>query len=451
MMTKLLLIIQTLIFGSCENFLDVGVPKDRMTKEYVFNDDSSATSAVIGIYSDMMQTFRFIGSNITWYAGLSSDELSFLGSSPTYVQFYQNLIAIDNSELSNCWDQGYKYIYYANASIDGITNSVSLSPDVRDQLLGEVLFIRAFTYFYLTNLFGDVPKVTSTDQRINANLARSSESDIYDLIVKDLEEAIELLEDKNITTEKVRPDKWAAKTLLARVYLYLENWDQAFSVADDIIESKKFSLEEIDRTFFKTSKETIWQLMPVNPSYNTLVAFRLVPINNTRLPAFPLAEELVQSFEDFDNRKELWIGQTFTSSGDYHYANKYKIRSGGSPLEEYYIVFRLAEVYLIRAEAGVHLNNNEKALEDLNVLRGRAGISKLTNTTSNILESIAEERRKELFVEWGHRWFDLKRTERLDAVMEIAKPTWKVNATLWPIPLSQINTNPKLVQNPGYN
>ncbi|MBC7851372.1 MAG: RagB/SusD family nutrient uptake outer membrane protein, partial [Chitinophagaceae bacterium] len=110
-----------------------------------------------------------------------------------------------------------------------------------------------------------------------------------------------------------------------------------------------------------------------------------------------------------------------------------------------------AEQYLIRAEARAKLNDLTGAISDLNTIRNRAGLANtIAVSQQNILNAIAEERRTELFGEWGHRWFDLKRTGKINEVMNALKANWKATDALWPIPIDQLKANPALVQNPGY-
>jgi hypothetical protein len=112
----------------------------------------------------------------------------------------------------------------------------------------------------------------------------------------------------------------------------------------------------------------------------------------------------------------------------------------------------LAELYLVRAEALAMQNNLTAALSDLNMIRKRAGLSNLpTNLNKEqILSAISQERRVELFIEWAHRWFDLKRTGNAITVLRPLKPSLEESDLLYPIPYSQLETNPYLLQNPGY-
>lgn len=147
-----------------------------------------------------------------------------------------------------------------------------------------------------------------------------------------------------------------------------------------------------------------------------------------------------------------WTDSATVGTQTFYYPYKYKI-AGGSPLQEYHIVFRLAEQYLIRAEARMHEGNLNGAIADVNIIRERAGLTALSLSlnVSQVTTAIAQERRIELFAEFGHRWLDLKRTGKADAVIGTLKPsTWRPEAALWPVPLAQRNANPFLSQNKGY-
>jgi hypothetical protein len=165
----------------------------------------------------------------------------------------------------------------------------------------------------------------------------------------------------------------------------------------------------------------------------------------------------LNSFEANDNRKSQWLGTTSVNGNTYFFPFKYKIgRLDAMPngnIDQFYMVFRLAEQYLIRAEARAHLNNITNAIADLNFIRVRAGITDISNTIvqQEALEAIAHERQVELFAEWGHRWMDLKRTNKCNKVLASIKGSnWQPTDTLYPIPYSEIMSAPNLIQNEGY-
>jgi len=196
-------------------------------------------------------------------------------------------------------------------------------------------------------------------------------------------------------------------------------------------------------------------------AYNTAEGAMFVPVIPNGKPAIILCDSILKYMEPADKRRS-WV-RTVTNSGkQYNSPFKYKLNSG-SPREEYNMVLRLAEQYCIRAEASAMLNQLPEASSDLNMIRTRAGLPDLTITTqTQALAAVEQERRMELFAEWGHRWFDLKRMparsattsdkKRIDEVMPLLRPaTWKPTAALWPIPSSELTRNPALAQNEGYN
>jgi starch-binding outer membrane protein, SusD/RagB family len=164
--------------------------------------------------------------------------------------------------------------------------------------------------------------------------------------------------------------------------------------------------------------------------------------------------ELYNAFEVGDKRKTAWLGST-TISGQFFYYD-YKYRQLSTPASaaavEDYMLLRLAEQYLIRAEARAQLENQTGAIDDINVIRTRAGLLPLVYglAKSDVLLAVEKERKLELFGEgYGHRWIDLNRTNRVNAVLAAEKPsTWKPTATLWPVPQNEIINNPALTPNP---
>lgn len=449
-----LLLICIFFFSACKKFVAVPPPADQVVSSTVFLDDASASSALTGIYSEMMKDFnQFCTGNTTIYAGLSADELAYNGTA-NIQEFEKNEITETSHGViaSFFWTTPYKYIYTANLCIEGLNASASLTPSTKTTLLGEAKFIRAFCYFYLANYFGDVPLITSTGYKENASLPRSPLAEVYNQIISDLKEAQTLLSPNYMVSDKLRPNKWTATALLARVYLYTKDYASAEREATAVINSNAYTLvSNLNNVFLKGSSETIWQLYPVNTVWNTWEGRSFLPSSASALPSYLVHPSLLAAFETGDARKTAWITSKTVSGKTYTYPFKYKVYGNSAPQTEYYIVFRLAEQYLVRAEARAQQNNVAGAVADLNIIRNRAGLSGTTaNDQSSLLAAIEQERRVELMFEWGHRWFDLKRTGRADAVLGALKPTWQPTDALWPIPVSQLNANPALSQNPGY-
>jgi hypothetical protein len=363
----------------------------------------------------------------------------------------------------------YPYVYTTNSAIEGVTSSTGLTPSIKNHLLGEAKFMRAFLYFYLVNLYGNVPLVLTTDYTVSSALSQASKADVYEQIKADLLDAENLLSENYLDgtllktyTERVRPNKWAATALLARVYLYNNEWANAEVKASAVINSGVYTLSTPTTAFLKASlnnKEAIWQLQPVASGWNTEDA-KVFVINQAQGESKPvyLSQSLLNAFDTTDARKKNWIKDTTIGSAKYFYPFKYKAAKQNDPVTEYVMVLRLGEQYLIRAEARAQqskLIGANSAEADINTIRQRAGLTNTAaSTKTDLLAAIELERRLELFSEWGHRWLDLKRTLRANAVMGIATPTkggtWQSTDQLYPIPLYDIDKNHQLGQNDGY-
>lgn len=459
------ILLTLLFFLSCRKLSEVDPPPTKQEAEKVYAKDVSAISVLTGVYSGMSQS-GFTGGpfGLSMIAGLSADELKgyqITGSITTPA--YQNALSIAFFATPNFWNDIYVALYGANSAIAGITASATLTPSVKQQLLGEARFVRAFLFFYLTNLYGDVPLVISTDYKTNISLPRTPQEQVYQQIIKDLEEAKELLTDnylnadmKTATDERIRPNKWAANALLARVYLYHADYAKAEQAATTVISNSLYDTVPVSEVFLKNNKEAIWQLQPIKENTNTAdaVAFILTMLPGADQPA-SLSDQLLSAFEIHDKRRENWVGSIELEDITFYYPYKYKVREQSALITEYTTVLRLGEQYLIRAEARVQQNNISGAQDDINVLRTRAGLpdTKAVSKTS-LLTAIEHERQVELFTEWGHRWLDLKRTNRVNEVMNEVTPlkggVWAPSKSLYPIPLSDIVANNNLKQNPGY-
>ena len=154
-------------------------------------------------------------------------------------------------------------IYMANSLLEGLENSNGLTPELSHRLQGEASFIRAFTYFYLVNLYGEVPLLLSTDYNKNQVAERTPMADIYEQIIEDLTLAEEFLETDYTERERTQVNSFVASALLARVYLYLEDWQNAAHYSSKVIEAPIYSLlEDLDQVFLANSNEAIWQISP---------------------------------------------------------------------------------------------------------------------------------------------------------------------------------------------
>jgi len=463
-----LLCLAGLLAGGCKKYLDLPLPLNTIAGSGAFSTDKSSAAVLNGIYVNLTSgTQVFDGSGIGFSTGLYADELQSIGA-PTSADrvYYQN--AVQSNNTGTLWSYLYKQIYTANLVIEGVTPATTATLHYRDQWLGEAYFIRALLQFYLVNLYGNAVIVTSSDYAANNSLSRSAPQDVYAQVIKDLLQAQSLLTDDYkdgngaTTTERGRPNKAAATALLARAYLYTKQWANAETQASQVIAQTAFSLPEPAAAFLHNSPETIYALAP--PSTGWVRDYNVY--NNGMAPTVPvfpassinvaMSSSLVNTFEPGDERLTSWARRSTDTAAtpvSYYFPNKYKSRTNG---DEYIVLLRLAEQYLIRAEARVQLNKLTEAQQDLDAVRSRAGLGGTTATgAAALMDAIVKERRTELFTEEGHRFFDLRRTERLNAIMTPLTPQkggagWQPFMQWWPIPTNDIFANPHLTQTEGY-
>jgi hypothetical protein len=459
----------------CKKFVQVGTPSTLISTASVYNDINTATSALTSIYTKMFSATE--SYNMALNEGFLSDELTSNSTVSYLKQFYTN--SMSASDDNGVWNRAYYYIYQANDLITNFSQNANKFPGGQ-QLIGEAKFIRAFWYFYLVNEYGDVPLVTTTEYTINSGLSRTPKAQVYSQMIEDLQDATTMLNvnyvdasDTAVTTDRVRPNQGAAEALLSRVYLFSQKYDSAATEASLVINNTKLyglctnlsPLMGQNSVFLMNSMEAIWQLGTVSPlpSSNTYDAqyFILLAAPSTGShQCATISPQLLNSFEAGDLRRVNWIDSFTTKNPVEHYYFPYKYQSNKTTtLTEYTMVLRLAEQYLIRAEAQVYQNNPSGAIADLNVIRERAGLSPYTGATDqgSILAAILHERQVELFSEWGHRWYDLIRTGNANAVMgapgnvcSSKGGSWNSNWLLFPIGQSEIVNDPHLTQNLGY-
>lgn len=471
-----------LILTSCKKLVEVDAPNNTINAANVYSIDATAIAAVTGVYTSMSnQQNDYLNTNsvpsISLYAGLSADELTLFNlNNSRLLEYYRNNLtsASGINGATFLWNVAYDHIFTVNSAIEGLNASNTLTAAVKQHLIGEAKFIRAFCYFYLTNIYGNVPLILTSNWQANASTPSALQIDVYKQIISDLKEAKDHLSDKYMasdlvtsTAERIRPNKWTAQALLARVYLYTKDWSNAESEATSIINNKTMydTVSISGGVFTKNSLETIWALQPVRSGTASNTGDGILYIlpgtgpNTSNYPVY-LNNTLVNSFESGDLRKKSWVDSVKPASTAFYFSKKYKYGTANSTTtQEYEVVFRFAELYLIRAEARAQQNNLSGAIADLDVIRKRAGLSLITNSNpsinqSELLTAILRERQVELFTEWGHRWLDIKRTNNVDIIMNIVTPqkgaVWSSNKALFPIPYSEIRFNQNLIQNPGY-
>ena len=285
-----------LLLQACNKILSVpGNAAGQIVTSEVFSDSLNATAGVIGMYA----------STTTWgswypdiYGGLGADELLYNGTSnTTAIAYYRDSLFAGNSTLASTstsfWDTYYNYncIYQANAALEGLAADSLLSTTARNQLMGECKFMRSFFYFYLVNRFGDVPYVTSSNYQVNQRLPRTSTGTVYSNLEQDLLQARQFMQPAYPSKGKLRPNRYTADALLARLYLYQKQWSNAESRCDSILNSGLYSLVSLDNVFLDQSQEAIWQLGNSSTTYSKVAPASgsvFLPILGIIAPAYSL-------------------------------------------------------------------------------------------------------------------------------------------------------------------
>src|ERR1700722_2897867 len=313
---------------SCTKFVQIPPPTTAIAGTTVYSNGTSAAAVMTGLYSNA--TFNpglsDGGNSIGLFMGLAADEFTnYYPNRIVAVQFYENALTSFSNNKSNYyfWTELYNDIYTTNAVLDGLANSSGVTLSAKQRISGEAEFMRAFYDFYATNLYGDVPLVTTTNYLVNNTILRTPQAQVYEQIISDLKEAQLNLSNEfvdalgNSTTERTRPNQGTATALLARVYLYTDSFPQAETEATEIIKnSSEYSLDSLSTVFLANSTEAIWQLQPSNPGQNTRDATNYVL--NSVPNRIALSPYLLNSFEPGDERLSSWIG-AFTSDSINYY------------------------------------------------------------------------------------------------------------------------------------
>jgi starch-binding outer membrane protein, SusD/RagB family len=445
MMKKLLYTILLLLplFSAC-NVLDVK-PENAIPADGAFKNKEGIEKGIIGCYSTF-QNLSYFGRSYLTCGDLSADNLIHPAdaTSADYAEIATHAILPENSVVAGLWASMYEGINNANNIIVKVPGMTDMTDVQKNQALGELYFIRALNHFNLVNLFGPVPlKIKPTIGVNSLDVPREPVEKVIAQVIEDLSFAEQNLGAS--TSTKTRATEYAAKALLARVYLYKGDWAQAYQKADEVITSGGYQLPANFADVFAAdgSSETIFEIDFSEVDRNRIAEYNFPKTLNGRREVAP-SPDLINAYLPGDERKDV----TIAYDGALAYANKYNDLSKGA---DNVIVLRLAEMYLIKAEAEVHLPDADLAAvqDNINVLRTRANIPPVTvSTESELILAIENERRLEFAFE-GQRWFDLVRTGRATVILPTVT---SINKTLYPIPSAELQTNnsPQMVQNPGY-
>jgi hypothetical protein len=444
--------------AACEGALDP-TPQQTIPFEEALDTPEEVRVAVNAMYDALQNCDGGYCRNLIIFPDLYAGNLAFTGTYTSDREVARRNVTAANTALPGLWGTAYSGINRANnvlAALPGLEDE--FDADEYAQLKGEAHFVRALNYFNLVNFFGGVPLVTAPISAVpdDVRQVKNSQAEIFAFIEAELAQARAGLPELG-SDAAGRASYEAATALLARVHTYQKEWAPAYALANEIIESHTFSLEpQYENAFEKEQTDEAIFEIPFTVTDPGSLAFWFFPGSLGGRYGIAPSGNLVGSFEDDDQRLNVAIQPE--DFGDDFGAKYTDISTTADDIP----VLRLAEMYLIRAEAAARLGNYAQALADVNVIRERAGLEGYDETTADldedgtttaaeVLEIVLAERRHELFYE-GHYFFDLKRFA--DAVPAAQARLTALGLTgnklLFPIPQREIDANPALIQNPGY-
>lgn len=437
---------------SCEKILEVDVPENQIPTESVFETVQTANAALAELYAGLWNSSPLAGNQTGRLLGSYTDDLTYYGTNSTtgLYDIFQNQQIDSNAAISTYWSSAYRLVYVSNAILEGTEKSTTIPVSEKQPIKGEALLVRSILFFYLQQIFGDIPYPTSTDYQINQSLSKIPSSEVLTRLETDLNSSISSLTDTYRSTERIIPNRKVAELMLAKIYMLQSRWNDAETKLRTITQSSLYQPEnDLSKVFTKTGSHILWQLKPKNngdatQEVNAYYFSGAAPSN------YALSQNLVNIFSAGDQRKNQWMATVTVGQNTWYRPAKYKILTNNTT--EYSVIFRLEEVHLLLAEALVQQDKSAEALPYLNATRLRATLPALLMPISKqaLLNEILLEDRKEFFTEMGHRFLDLKRMNRLND-LQPTKTNWKSYNSLWPLPQKELLLNPNLnPQNTGY-
>lgn len=457
---------------SCEDFLTVN-PDSALPPEEALSQQQDLDKALNGMYYKMSDE-SFYGTYFLVRGEVGGDDIQPIGQTASRTENYYRFIHRVNNSPTAMWSTPYAVINAANTMLAVIDN-IPESPE-RNNSEGEALAIRALCHFNLLLTYG-TPYLKDNGASYGVPLidrvlgeeelpSRASVADGYKMVIADLENAINLLsEEKNYG----HINRWAAKALLAKVYLYKGDWDNAFKYADEVAQSTSYSLvpnnEYVSMWAQKENSESLFDIdLNENFSGGNLELFGYVA-NPGGYGELIATKSFISLLSEYPNDVRLNLLEE-AANGEKRFVNKCPGYNSKLPINNIRVL-RLSDIYLMAAESALKkaTPDQDKADFYLNEIRKRA-IPDVEDVTATE-ELILKERRKELVME-GHRFYDAMRLgltlNRVPSEGEgivdhylnstdLISPNWNDYRIILAIPQAEIDVNPNLKeqQNPGYN
>jgi hypothetical protein len=478
------------VLTGCEDFLD-RQPLDQITQASFYNTANDAELAAKSMYS--------VPQGINWYGKswmiteIPSDNGTAGGNDPDFSPIDNFTVNADNIPNAEFWTEHYRLVAYANQVLGNVPQ-IDMDAAAKASIIGEAEFMRAFAYFDLVRIYGDVPivrEVPTIDSDVS--VSRDPVDEVYEFIINDLQNAIATLPAERSSADAGRATIGAAKALLAKVYLTVERFEESMELCREIIASGQYQLmPDFADNWLKdksdNNAEAVFQIQYVGcgpiGTGNALQSF-FAPWGQgitgnadgwgSHIPTSPVIDNPGTTIKDIFTDEDLRTRQTIMTPADeypeinpgkgYTYPPSGAAR-GGISIKKYVIgggpdvcyltspqnvhVIRYADVLLTLAEAacrnGGGISVTPDVVESFNSIRRRAGLAELGSITT---DDVFAERRLEFAFE-GHRWFDLLRTGKVREIMQLHGKGMQDYHVLFPIPSEELAVNKNLTQNPGY-
>lgn len=451
------MVLTLLALASCQTVLQPE-PVALLVDDLVLNEPNDVQPVRLGMYNALRGT-----ASTNMIAGdFTADYVQFNGTFTDNRELANKQITAANGTVDALWQSLYRTIYVANFMLEKLPGISGVPDETRKQILAEARFLRGWANFIGTYTYGDIPQVTTTDQAANRNIGRTARATILESVLADYQAALADLPtvaagSTNATTNATYLNKTSCRAAMARFYLYQKNWAQAEAMATQVITSGVYTLQAnysdvVTKDFTSESILEVGYSLSDDPGTSATSLNNLLVGRREVIPSNQLVAQLTSTESGTRNTTIGFNVQNLRGSD-----NGWSVLKYGTASEDNnnIVLIRLAEMYLIRAEARAQqgrITGTTGAVADLNVLRTRAKAPAIALTAqADVLLAVERERVYELAFE-GQRWYDLVRTGRAQAVMSAFSPNWNSRFELWPIPQREIQQNPGLAgkQNPGY-
>lgn len=476
---RIIILAVTLFLGvSCSDFLELQ-PENQINDQSFYLTENDYEAAIVGPYANLQNLHN---SAFLYLTELPTDNTIVTLQSPGVSELECDEVRFTstNGYVNTMWSSSYNAISRCNNILVRVESS-GISDEAKRKYKGEALFLRAYCYFNLVRLFGPVSIVETSfnnpGEVADFDMTRKPESEVYALIVRDLTEAAGLLTDVS-GLGKGRASSGAAYALLGKVYLTLKQYDLAEDALWTVIDSKQYTLVPNYKSLFTNSNddlsESIFEIKYLTGSVGEGNSFgqQLVPALYGGMALFPGNQlgggrlsptpNMANAYEAGDLRKKASVSDSIPLSDGTVYRMLYGLKfvdftaSNVADMDINFTALRYADVLLMYAEVLNETNRTELAHGYLNPVRNRAGLGSLSGLSKADFTLTLEKERRVEFLYEGHRWFDLVRTGRAQAVINAyfagSNLSYSVEdyELLMPIPQREIDVDPELEQNPDY-